>query len=186
MNVGSQAHVVRQVPAHVVGIVIDDYVIRIPEPVVAVIVVIRRNGKKESAECKPFAVAAADPPDVMRANRSGEMPVLPGMVEMIVRVAASAIVSDPMVVLSMNVRSLRMSLGIVEFTMLVLRRRRMRSRSPHRCGTVRRNMTPAHAVFAASVAWGRPMSRRSMSRLSALVLSVNRQSKQQCSNRQSR
>jgi hypothetical protein len=116
------------------------------------------------------------------------------MIEMVVGVAAAGVVSNPLVVFGMNVRSLGMSLGVVEFTVLVLRRRLMcRSlvcRSPRWCGTVRRNVASADAVFSATASRRRSMGRRSMcrrpvGRLSALVLSVKRQSKQQCSNRQS-
>ena len=178
MNIRAQAHVVRQVPAHVVGIVIDDDVIRIPQPVVTVIVVIRRNREKESAKAEAFAIAAADPPNVVRANRPGKMPVLPGMVEMVMSVASSAVMPNPVVVFSMNVRRFGMALDVVEFTVLVLRRRRM-CRSPRGCGTARRNMASTYAVLA-TVARGRPMGGPS-----ALVLSVKRQSEQQSSNCQS-
>jgi hypothetical protein len=111
------------------------------------------------------------------------------MIEMVVGVAAAGVVSNPLVVFSMNVRRLGMSLGVVEFTVLVLRRRLM-CRSPRWCGTVRRNVASADAVFSATASRRRSMGRRSMcrrpvGRLSALVLSVKRQSKQQCSNRQS-
>jgi hypothetical protein len=107
------------------------------------------------------------------------------MVEMIMRVAASAIVSYPVVVFGVHVRRLRMALGIVEFTVVVLCRRRMR-RSVDRCGTARRDMASADAAFGSTVAWGRSMCRRPVGRLSALVLSVKRQSEQQSSNCQSR
>jgi hypothetical protein len=87
------------------------------------------------------------------------------MIEVIVRVPASAVMTNPAVVLGMNVRSLGMSLGIVKFTVLVLCRRRM-CRSPHRCGTVRRNMTSADAMFEATARRGGPVGRCPTSMLS--------------------
>jgi hypothetical protein len=91
------------------------------------------------------------------------------MIEMVVGVAAAGVVSNPLVVFSMNVRRLGMSLGVVEFTVLVLRRRLM-CRSPRWCGTVRRNVASADAVFSATAS-----RRRSMGRRSALMLSIKRQ-----------
>ena len=95
VNVCPQAYVVRQVISHVVWIVIDDDVIAVPHPVGASIVIVRSGLKEESADVETLAIAAMQPPDVTGADGSGEMSVLPGMIEMIVRIAPAGFVSRP-------------------------------------------------------------------------------------------
>ena len=50
MDVGAKSYVVGEVPAFVVGIVVDDDVVAIPEPVVAEAEVIRRDAEIKAAE----------------------------------------------------------------------------------------------------------------------------------------
>lgn len=91
-----------------IWIVIDDDVIAVPDPVGASIVIVRSGLKEESADVETLAVAAMQPPDVTGADGSGEMSVLPGMIEVIVRIPPAGFVSHPAIVLSVNVRRWRM------------------------------------------------------------------------------
>ena len=90
------------------GRVIDHDVIAVPQPVGAGIVIVGRRLKKESADVEAVAIAAMQPPNMLRPNRSGEASMLPGMIEMIVNVVPSRVVSDPAIVFRVNVRRGRM------------------------------------------------------------------------------
>ena len=86
-----------------VWVVVDDNVIAVPQPVSASIVIIWRGLKEESADIEALAIAAMQPPDVMGTDGSGEVSVLPGMIEMIVWISPAGVVSHPVIVLSVNV-----------------------------------------------------------------------------------
>lgn len=57
MDVRAQSHVVSEVPAIMVGIVIDDDVIAIPQPVVTESNVVGRDTEKESPEPKAIGIS---------------------------------------------------------------------------------------------------------------------------------
>ena len=86
VDVGSQANVVGKVPANVIRIIVEDDLIGGPIPVAAVADVIGRYAEVESAEPEAARTASAETPDVSAANLTGKVSVLPGMVEMIVRI----------------------------------------------------------------------------------------------------
>jgi hypothetical protein len=94
----------------VVRIVVDDDVVRGPVPVATVVEVVGGYAEVESAEPETAWATATETPDVSAANLTGKMSVLPGMIEMIVGVAASC-VSDPGVI-AVNVRCIGMA-GLV-------------------------------------------------------------------------
>ena len=151
MHVGSQANVVRQVISHVVGIVVDDDVIAVPLPVGAGIVIVRSGLKEKPADVEALAIAAMQPPDVMRPEASGEVSVFPGMIEMIVRIAPAGFVSHPVIILGVNVRRRRMP-GLVLVSpsllgMLGLVLRWLWCWCVHRSGTVLRDVTAANALL---------------------------------------
>ena len=151
VDVCPQAYVVRQVISHVVWIVIDDDVIAVPHPVGASIVIVRRGLKEESADVETLTVAAMQPPDVAGADGSGEMSVLPGMIEMIVRIAPAGFVPDPAIVLSVYVRRRWMpGLVLVRSSllgMLGLMLRWFRCWSSYRSGAALRNVPAAYSLF---------------------------------------
>lgn len=104
MDVGAEPHVVGEVPTDVVGVIVDDDVIVVPEPVAHIIIVVRRDGEEIAADVEAVTRAAAEPPDALRTNRAGEVAMLPRPLEMVVRVVPAAVVSDPGVVGSVDVR----------------------------------------------------------------------------------
>lgn len=59
VNVGAEARVVGEVPADVIGIVVDHDVIRSPVPVAAVVEVVGRYAEVESAKPETTRAAAA-------------------------------------------------------------------------------------------------------------------------------
>ena len=89
---------------------------------------------------------------MVRANSLRKVPVFPWVIEMIMRVVASGIVSDPGVICGMNVRSLRMTFLVGKRA--PLRRWSFYTRSPYRCRAVRRNVASANASLRSGM-WRR-------------------------------
>src|SRR5579864_272182 len=98
-----------------VRIVVEDDVVAVPEPAVDIVVVIRGDGEPEAAEAEAVAASPLQPVDVLRADDAREVPVLPGMIEVVVRVAAAGVVPHPLIALGMHVRGVGMPgrLGVV-------------------------------------------------------------------------
>jgi hypothetical protein len=118
VNVGSKPHVVGEVVAFVVGILVDDYVVAIPQPIVAEADVEVCHAEVESAEPEAAGDAPAEVPDVPAAESAGEVAVLPGMIEVIVGIAAAGVVADPFVV-GVNVGSVGMSSFVAEMAVVL-------------------------------------------------------------------
>src|SRR5208337_4503258 len=105
VNVSAQSDVERQIPADVVGIVVNHDLVSVPHPVVAVTVVIRGNAEIETAEPEAIASSAGQMPNVPAANSARKVPVLPRVVEVIVAISRAGFVADPFAV-RMDVRSI--------------------------------------------------------------------------------
>jgi hypothetical protein len=115
MYVGSQSYVVGKVSAGVVGIFVNDNVIGVPEPVVAVADVIGSDAKVESAEPETVGAASGEPRYVAPAETSGEVAMFSGMVEVIVRIVGAAVVADPLAI-GVDVRGIGMARLVVIVT----------------------------------------------------------------------
>ena len=109
MDVRPQPDVVGQVPADVVGIVVDHDLVAVPAPVIAEGVVGRRDLEGKAAKPETLPVSSAQAEDVARPEAAGEAPVLPGAIEVIGRIVAAGIVPDPAVAFGMDVRRVGMS-----------------------------------------------------------------------------
>jgi len=133
--VGAQPYVVRQVPAHVIRILVNHDLVGIPQPVTAIAQVERRDAEVEASEPESRRASSCQVPDVMRTESAGEMAVLPGMIEVVMRIVAAGIVADSRAV-RMNVGSIRMALFIRK-GMIFLDRV---AGSPDGSGTVSRRM----------------------------------------------
>ena len=139
MDVGAQPNVVGEIPAVVVRIFIDHDLIGAPIPGIAEGEVNGSDGEIETAEPEALSIATCNAPHVAFAEAAGEVPVLPGMIEMIVRIIGAGIVADPLVV-SVNVRSVGMAIFVDVFWWC---------RMLHRLGwsrPMRRNVTAADVV----------------------------------------
>jgi len=141
VHVRPEPDVVGEVPAYVIGIFVNDYLVRIPAPVIAEAKIIGSDGKVEAAEPKALAVPALDPPHVFPAKATRKTSMFPGMLDAIMIVGAPGIVADPFVV-AVNVRGFRMPAPIL----ISVRRLRRGLRTPYGSGTVRRNMASADRV----------------------------------------
>ena len=104
---------------------IEHDVVAIPQPVTHIVVIVRRNLEEIPADVEPVAVAAAYPPDVRGPNRPLKAPMLPRMIEMVVRIIAPCVVPYPAVILRVNVRRFRMPLLIRVSPPLLSRLRRL-------------------------------------------------------------
>jgi hypothetical protein len=105
VHVGAESHVVGEVPAFVVGVVIDHNLIATPIPVVAIGKVKRRDPEVEAAEPKAIGAASGDAPDMASSEAAGESAMLKGLIEVEVGIPSSGVVPDPLAVM-VNVRSL--------------------------------------------------------------------------------
>ena len=113
VDVGASSRVVGQIPAVVVEIVVDNDGIAVPVPVIGVVVIVGSYAEVEAAEPKALAVPSAQMVLMAAAKAAGEAAVFPGMIEMIVRVAATGIMADPSAIV-VDVRRIRMTLPIAE------------------------------------------------------------------------
>ena len=108
-----------------VGIVIDDEVIAVPEPVAAEADVVGSNGEIKAAEPEAAGAASGEVPDVATADATGEVSVRPRVIEVVVSVATAGVVADPFVV-GMDVRGVGVTSAIVKVTVFRGRMRRAR------------------------------------------------------------
>ena len=108
----SQPDVVGEVPAWIVGIIVQDDVVVVPLPVSAIIVVVRRNLKEEAAKLEALAVSAVKAPNVTRADGLREAAVFPRVVGMIVGVMS--LMSHPLVIFRVYVGSFRVAFLIAK------------------------------------------------------------------------
>jgi len=104
VNVRPQPRVIHQVPPLMIRIRIEHEVVGIPLPVAHAVVIVRRHLEEVPADVEPVAPAAAQPPDLRRANGPLEPAMLLRMIEMVVRIIASRVVPYPTVILRMVAR----------------------------------------------------------------------------------
>ena len=109
MDVGSEAGVVGEIPARVIGVVIQHDVIAVPQPIVGVVVVVRRHAPVKAAEPEAVAASAFDAINVVPANFAAETSVFPNVILMVTSIVAASFMADPLIVLSMHVRSFGMA-----------------------------------------------------------------------------
>jgi hypothetical protein len=119
----------------VIRILVNHDLVGIPQPVTAIAQVERRDAEVEASEPESRRASSCQVPDVMRTESAGEMAVLPGMIEVVMRIVAAGIVADSRAV-RMNVGSIRMALFIRK-GMIFLDRV---AGSPDGSGTVSRRM----------------------------------------------
>ncbi len=110
-----------------VGIVINDDVIVAPIPIVAIGEIKWGNAEVVSAEPEAAGTASAEPPYEARTESALEVPVFPGMVEVIVDSGAVNVMPDPLAIL-VNVRSFGVAFLVAEGCRMILRMIAGRSR----------------------------------------------------------
>jgi len=80
MHVSTKPNVVGKVPARMIGVVVDNDLVAIPEPAAAIVDVVGRHAEEKTAEVETVRTPARQSVDVVAANRSAETPVFPGVV----------------------------------------------------------------------------------------------------------
>lgn len=105
-----------------IRILVDHDIVGTPIPVVAIAEIIGRNRKIETAEPEAARASAFDSEHMTPTEATGKSPVLPGMMEVVVRVVLPGIVSDPFVAAGMDVRSIGMALLVAVRSSLFLGR----------------------------------------------------------------
>jgi hypothetical protein len=120
VDVGSEARVIGEVVAGIVGIFVKDDVVAVPEPIVDKAYIRRSNAEVITIEPEAIWTASFKAPHVARTKFAGEMPVLPGTIKMVARIVPAFIVADPAIVVGVNVRSIGVSGMVIEPTIVRL------------------------------------------------------------------
>src|ERR1700722_17849332 len=107
MYIGAEANVVGQIPANMVGILVDHNLIRIPEPIIAECQIGRSHRPIPAIEPEPARSSTANSPHVTGTKPASKVAMLPWLIEMVVRIAGAGIVPNPL--LPFHVRSSRMA-----------------------------------------------------------------------------
>ena len=99
MHISAQLSVVSQIPARMIGVVINNNFITAPVPAVAVTSIIGSDAEEESAKAEPVRSAAVQMPRVAATNAAGKTAVFPRMMKMVVRVVSACIVAHPLAII---------------------------------------------------------------------------------------
>jgi hypothetical protein len=99
VDVGPESRVVREIPAVVIGILVDDHMVRIPQPAVHEWVIVRRHAEVETIEPEAFARTTSQAEDVTRPKAASEASALPRMIQVVMRIQTAGIVADPSAVI---------------------------------------------------------------------------------------
>jgi len=118
VDVGSEARVIGEIVAGIVGIFVEDEVVAVPEPVADKAYIHRSNAEVIAIEPETIRAAAFKAPDMMRAKFAGKMSMLPGMVEVVARTIPAFIVADPAIPVGVNVRSIGVPGMIIELAIV--------------------------------------------------------------------
>jgi len=95
-----------------IGIVINHDVIAIPQPVGAIAEIESRDREEKPADRESIVVAAVQSPHMTRPPAARKVAVLPGMIEVIVRIIASAVMAYPPIAIGVHMGSSGVSRAI--------------------------------------------------------------------------
>ena len=115
---GSQPDVKGQIPADMVRIGVDHHLVTVPQPVVAIAIIIGGHAKIETAKPEALMSPSRQPENVAAAKPARKAPVLPGMIEVVVGVIAAGIISNPFAI-GMNVRGIGMPFRVAKIAVFL-------------------------------------------------------------------
>src|ERR1035441_3714789 len=95
-----------------VGVLVDDNLIAVPVPAHHDVVIVRGDVPVEIVEPEALPVSPSKHEHMLRSKAAGEASVRPRRIEVVVRVVGATTMSDPLIVLGVNVRNFRMTLLI--------------------------------------------------------------------------
>ena len=96
-----------------IRIVVDHDLIGVPQPIVDEGVVVRRDVEEEPAKPETSRTAAAEPEDMTAPEAAGETTMRPRMIEAVMAVATTGVMSNPPAV-RVHVRRIGMSFAVTE------------------------------------------------------------------------
>src|SRR5579863_7571193 len=123
VDIGAEAGVIRQVPAGMIRVFVNDDVVGIPEPAVHKANVIRGNAPIPIPETEAVRVAAGQVPMVRGAEAAFKPPMFPWIVQVIVRIVTPGVVADPALAV-VDMRGIGMA-GVVAVVGVFLGRTRL-------------------------------------------------------------
>src|ERR1039457_5316408 len=92
-----------------VGVLVDHDLIASPVPARDDVVIVCGDVPEKIAEPEAFPVSSRKHEYMLRSKATGEAPVCPRLIDVIMRIVGATIMSDPLIVLGMNVRNFRMT-----------------------------------------------------------------------------
>lgn len=134
-----------------IGVVVDDDIVAVPEPIVAVGDVEGRDTEVESAKPEAAGTATNQAPAMTRADAAFEVTMLPGMVEVEAGIVTSLIVAHPFAVV-VYVRGLGVAFAIAKGLLGSSLMRCLMRRTVIGRGTVGGRVTATDLVASAVVA----------------------------------
>ena len=163
VRISTQPWIVCEIPANMVGVLVDNDLIAGPIPARNDVVIVRGDIPEETTKPEAFPVSAAEHENVLRAKSAAEASVRPRLIEVVMRIVGAAIMSHPLVVLGVDMRNIRMTL-LVHGNMVFGggRPASCRCRSARGRGTVGRNVPTPNRRWATAAA-GLPASLRKRS-----------------------
>jgi hypothetical protein len=112
VGIGSEAGVIGEIPAWVIGVVVYHDVVAVPQPIAGVVKVVRSYAPEEAAKPETISASAFEAIDVVATNFTAEASVFPYVILVVPSIVAATFMTDPLIVLSMHVRSFGMTLLI--------------------------------------------------------------------------
>ncbi len=109
MYISAKAHVIGEIPSDVIRIRIEHDIVTVPEPVITIGVVEEADGKDEAADEEPPAIAALHPPHMFWAQGTGKVTVFPWMLETVMRIVPPRVMSNPTIVVCLDMGRHRVS-----------------------------------------------------------------------------
>jgi hypothetical protein len=112
MNVSAQAYVIGEIPAVVVGVVVNHDVVAVPIPVISVGKVKRGDAEVEAAKPETAGIPTLDPPPMSATEATLKPAILPRVIQVEAVVIPSPIVTNPFAVV-VDVRGFGMAVAVL-------------------------------------------------------------------------
>jgi hypothetical protein len=134
----------------VVRVLINDDLVAIPEPVTGVVVIGWGNTKEEATETETLPVPSPKMVDMTRPKAAREASMFERTIDVISGVTAARIMTHPLIIVCMHVRSLRVPSSI-RMSGILRRSRALIVLSSGRSGTVSGNVSAPNTMTATAM-----------------------------------
>src|SRR5208283_5263331 len=95
MRISTEPHVIGQIPADVVGVLVDDDVVGVPQPAVAVHHVRGCDAPVPTIEPEAPRAAASQVPHMAAAKAAGEPAMLPRLIHVVADIVMAGVMANP-------------------------------------------------------------------------------------------